>query len=149
MTRVNQCILIRGPMDRVFDLVTTARYWPDWHPATLGVSGVVETPMQLGDSIHERARIGGTVGENDWVVVEHVHPSRVVLRMPGTRLGDLQIVYRFAPRGDGVEFTRELEFDLTNLPPNVDKSAIEQQMEADSAEALRRLKNLIERFRDQ
>jgi hypothetical protein len=144
--RISQFILIRGPMDRVFDLVTTARYWPEWHPATLSVGGAVETPMQLGDSIHERARIGGTIGENDWAVVEHARPSRVVLRMPGTRLGDLEIVYRFAARGDAVEFTRELEFDLANLPANVDKRAIERQMETDSAEALRRLKSLIERL---
>ena len=102
--------------------------------------------MQLGDSIHERARIGGTIGENDWTVVEYTRPSRVVLRMPGTRLGDLEIVYRFAPRGDTVEFTRELQFDLTNLPPNMDQRAIEQQMKTDSAEALRRLRDMVERL---
>ena len=146
MNRVTQSIIVRGPLDRVFDLVTTARYWPDWHPATLGVGGAVETPMQLGDLIHERVRIGGTIGENDWIVVEHAHPCRVVLRMPSTRLGNLEIVYRFAPRGDAVEFTRELEFDLMSLPPSMDKPAIEQQMNTDSAEGLRRLKDLVERL---
>ena len=133
-------------MERIFDLVTTARYWPDWHPATLGVSGAVETPMKLGDSIHERARIGGAIGENVWTVVEYVCPSRVVLRMPGTRLGDLEIVYQFAARDDAVEFTRELAFDLANLPPSVDRNAIERQLKTDSAEALRRLKDLVERM---
>ena len=146
MSRVTQSILVRGPMNPVFDLVTTARYWPDWHPATLAVSGAVETPMQLGDCIHERARIGGAIAENDWAVVEYLRPSRVVLRMPGTRLGDLEIVYCFALRGDAVEFTRELEFDLANLPPNMDRRVIEQQMENDSAEALERLKGLVERL---
>lgn len=146
MGRVAGSILVHGPIDRVFDLVTTARYWPDWHPATLGVSGAVETPMRLGDSIHERARIGGVIGENDWTVVECVRPSRIVLRMPGTRLGDLEIVYRFSPWGDAIEITRELEFDLANLPPSMDKRMIEQQMNTDSAEAVQRLRDLVERL---
>jgi hypothetical protein len=102
--------------------------------------------MRLGDSIHERARIGGLIGENDWTVVECARPSRVVLRIPGTRLGGLEIVYRFEPRGDAVEFTRELEFDLANLPPNMDRRAIERQMSTDSLEALQRLKILVERL---
>jgi hypothetical protein len=91
------------------------------------------------------ARIGGGVGENDWTVVEHERPRRVVLWMPGTRLGDLQITYLFEPSGAQVEFTRELQFDLSNLPATIDRNAVERQMSADSAEGLRRLRVLVER----
>jgi len=48
MTRAANQVTIGGPPERVFDLVTTARYWPDWHPATLAVGGVTERPMALG-----------------------------------------------------------------------------------------------------
>ena len=98
MSSISNTIVIRCPIERVFDLVTTAQYWPQWHPATVGVSGAIEQPMQRGDKIRERARIGGAVAENEWTVVEHERPRRVVLQMPGTRLGDLRITYRCEPR---------------------------------------------------
>jgi hypothetical protein len=145
MSVVVNRIEIAGTLNRVFDFVTTAKYWPQWHPATIAVSGAVDSPVTLGDVIRERARIGGGVGENDWTVVEHERPRRVVLWMPGTRLGDLQITYLFEPSGAQVEFTRELQFDLSNLPATIDRNAVERQMSSDSAEGLRRLRVLVER----
>jgi hypothetical protein len=47
-------VTINGTSKAVFDLITTARLWPQWHPATKGVGGVVERPYGLGDLIHER-----------------------------------------------------------------------------------------------
>lgn len=144
--RVTKNILLRGNANRIFDLVTTAKYWTQWHPATVGVSGAIEHPMQLGDKIRERARIAGIEAEGDWTVAELERPTRVVLKMLGTRLGDLQISYRFVPRGEDVEFTRELEFDASKLPALIPASLVERQMDSDSAEALKRLKALIERI---
>src|SRR5262245_8578270 len=59
MPRVVNSVRIDGAVEQVFDLVTTTKYWPQWHPATVGVGGVTERPIALGDVIHERARIGG------------------------------------------------------------------------------------------
>src|SRR5574341_2085247 len=114
--RVTKAILIQGPIERIFDIVTTAKHWPQGHPATISVSGAIAQPMQRGDKIRERARIGGIIAENEWNVTEQKRPSRVVLKMPGTRLGDLRIAYQFRTRGENVEFVRELEFDLRKLP---------------------------------
>lgn len=144
--RVTKSTLIRGKADWVFDRVTTAKYWPQWHPATISVSGAIEQPMRLGDQIRERARIAGMEAEGDWTVAELERPTRVVLKMLGTRLGDLQISYHFAPRGEDVEFTRELEFDASKLPAMIPASMVERQMNSDSEEALKRLKPLIERM---
>ena len=54
MTAVVNTVTINGAPKAVFDLITTARLWPQWHPATKGVGGVVERPYGLGDMIHER-----------------------------------------------------------------------------------------------
>ncbi len=143
---VTKSILIRGNAERIFDMVTTAKYWPQWHPATVGVSGAIEQPMQRGDKIRERARIAGVEAEGDWTVADLERPTRVVLKMAGTRLGDLQIAYRFAPRGEDVEFTRELEFDSSKLPAMIPASLVERQMDSDSEQALKRLKDLVERI---
>jgi len=144
--RVTKNILIRGNANRIFDLVTTAKYWTQWHPATVSVSGAIDQPMQLGDKIRERARIAGMEAEGDWTVAELERPTRVVLKMLATRLGDLQITYRFATRGDEIEFTRELEFDASKLPAMIPASLVEKQMDSDSEEALKKLKALIERL---
>ena len=143
MSQVTTKISIHGTPERVFDLVTTAKYWPQWHPATVAVSGQIEHPMQMGDVIRERARIGGVEGEGDWKVVEHERPRRVVMRVPGTQVGDVQITYGFVTHGDEVEFTRSLEFDVSLLPENL-RPVVERQMETDSAAGLRRLKELVE-----
>ncbi len=141
--RVKKTAVIRGPIESVFDIVTTAKYWTQWHPATISVSGATAQPMQRGDKIRERARIGGMIAENEWKVTERKRPSRVVLKMPGTRLGDLKIGYRFQARGEEVEFTRELEFDLSKLP-ELTRSEIERQMDSDSELGMTRLKALVE-----
>jgi hypothetical protein len=31
------------PIDAVFDVVTTARYWTEWHPATRGIEATSTT----------------------------------------------------------------------------------------------------------
>jgi hypothetical protein len=64
--------------------------------------------MRKGDVIHEKARIGGMQAENDWTVTEWENLQRVVLSMPGTRLGDLRITYEFTQIPGGVEFYANL-----------------------------------------
>jgi hypothetical protein len=145
MSRVSNSIVIRGDDARVFDLVTTAKYWPEWHPATVSVGGQTDRPMQLGDVIRERARIGGLEGEGDWRVVEYERPRRVVLRVAGTQFGDVQIIYGFQAEAGEVQFTRTLEFDVSNLPENA-RRAVEQQMQMDSDVGVGRLKQLVERM---
>ena len=58
MAVVTTSIHIQGQANAVFDLMTTARFWPQLHPATTAVGGVTERPFQLGDVVHERAQIG-------------------------------------------------------------------------------------------
>ncbi len=40
MSVVVNRIEIAGTLDRVFELVTTAKYWPQWHPATIDRNAV-------------------------------------------------------------------------------------------------------------
>ena len=38
-------VAIAGAPAAVCDLITTARFWPQWHPATTAVGGVTERPL--------------------------------------------------------------------------------------------------------
>jgi uncharacterized protein YndB with AHSA1/START domain len=112
MTTVVNTVAIDGAPKAVFDLITTARLWPQWHPATKAVGGVVERPYGLGDLIHERGRIGELNFETTWKVAEHVRPSRIVLQ---SIKGPTRITYTFVADKGSTRFTRKLEYDAKSF----------------------------------
>ena len=143
MALVENEILIDGPTDKVFDAVTTTETWPRWHPATIAVGGVTDRPIQLGDRIYEKARIGNQEYEGEWTVVEHVRPSRVVIQVMGM---DTRISYTFtAIDPSKTRFVRGLEFDPVAFAGSAANApAVEKLMYEQSQTALQNLKNLVE-----
>lgn len=141
-TRVVNEVRIDGALEPVFDIVTTTRYWTEWHPATIGVDGVVDRPIAPGDMIRERARIGQRVYEGNWQVTEHVRPTRV--HMLGEN-GRIQIGYTFGKDGGATLFRRELEYEADDFRESVaDPVRLEELMHAQSEAALGKLKRLVE-----
>jgi hypothetical protein len=142
MASVVNTISIEGPAGSVFDLVTSARFWPRWHPASRAVAGVTERPYQLGDVIHEQVHAAGNDFRFLWKVAEHVRPSRVVLQEQNS---PTRITYSFEARGGEVVFRREVFYDEAlvrqALPEIGDLGGL---MHAQSEEGLRRLKELVE-----
>ncbi len=142
MTQVINTIQISGPLEAVFDLVTTTRFWPQWHPATVGVGGVSEKPFGLGDLIRERAQIGPQTYEGTWTVIEYTRPTRVVLQGESRRI---QITYSFQVVNGATEFKRELGFYSEDFSDSLaDPSALEKLMYHQSEQALQKLKGLVE-----
>jgi len=142
LTEVANSIAIDGPIESVFDLVTTTRYWPEWHPATEAVSGQTERPLALADQVTERAVIGGRVHEGTWTVTEHSRPSHVVLQIEG---GRIQITYRFTAAERATDLRRELRYRPQDFAGGADDpGGLEQRMRAQSQLALERLKPQVE-----
>jgi hypothetical protein len=142
MATVINTILIQGAVAAVFDLVTTTRFWTQWHPATIGVGGVTERPFQLGDQIRERAQIGAHTYEGIWTVIDHERPLRARLRAGS---GRIHIGYTFAQAGEEVRLTRTLEFFAEDFRASVsDISKIEPLMDSQSEQALHKIKALVE-----
>ena len=142
MAIIINSVRIGGPIEPIFDLVTTTRFWPQWHPATTEVSGVTERPVLSGDVVRERAQIGAKVYEGNWTVVEHQRPSRVVLRGES---GRVQITYLFQAHGTATEFRRVLEYRAEDFSAGVDDpEALQKLMHQQSEEALHKLKQLVE-----
>jgi uncharacterized protein YndB with AHSA1/START domain len=137
-------VTINGAAAPVFDLVTTARFWPQWHPASQAVGGVTQRPFQLGDRIHERGQIASMDFQVTWKVVKHVRPNRIVLECdtPPAR-----ITYAFQTRGAGIELRRELEYDpATFRATGPEEGKMAKLMHAQSEEALGRLRALVEKI---
>lgn len=105
---MNNQVRIDGPLEAVFDLVTSARLWPEWHPASRAVAGVTERPYRLNDIIHEQVAIGNEILDFRWRVAEHVRPSRVVLQAENRHA---RITYSLKRDGAAVLFTRVLKYD--------------------------------------
>jgi len=144
MTQVSNTIQIHGPLAAVFDLVTTTRFWPQWHPATIGVGGVTERPFQLGDKIRERARIGAQTYEGSWTVIEHVRPIQVVL---ASGSGRNRIRYSFEQVGEVVHYRRALEYHPEDFAASVaDPALLETLMFTQSEQALQKVKALVEQI---
>ena len=142
MAQVVNAVQINGLLGPVFDLVTSTRSWPQWHPATIGVGGVTERPVALGDKIRERANIGGRPYEGNWTVIEHVRPERVVLLMQS---GRIKISYSFQTVGQATELKRELEFypeDFSHIV--TDPELLAKFMHGQSEQGLQKLKQVVE-----
>lgn len=144
MEQIRSSAWIEGSPEQIFDIITTARYWPQWHPATIGVGGVTERPFVASDQVIERARIGDHVYEGTWTVVEHQRPSHATLRGSS---GRITISYRLEPSAAGAQFQRELSYipeDFRATSP--DPAQLAQIMQQQSDLATSRLALLIEQL---
>ena len=138
MPLVSHHFVVGRPVGAVFDVVTTARFWPEWHPATRGVEGDIGHPARLGDQIIEHVTIAGIHGSGTWTVVEHERPHRLALETD-LDFGHLRISYQLtAVDGGRTRFQRDLDFP--ELGPQVSAA-----MQAQSAEGITSLARLVQR----
>jgi uncharacterized protein YndB with AHSA1/START domain len=144
MTSVVNTVTITGAPEAVFDLITTARFWPQWHPASMAVGGVTERPYGLDDRIHERGRIRDQDFQITWQVVEHVRPSRVVLQ---SGRSPARITYSFQGRDGATVFTRKLEYKMENFTAvAATPDEVDRLMRVQSEQAVNELKALVEKI---
>jgi polyketide cyclase/dehydrase/lipid transport protein len=98
-------VLINGPQEKVFDVVTTTGLWPQWADLARAVAGVTERPFQLGDPIYEFCRTPTGPQEIMWHITEHDRPHHAKLEAEdGTT-----ITYTFIGKGDNTIYRREFE----------------------------------------
>jgi hypothetical protein len=138
MPSVSHYFVVDRPVGAVFDIVTTARFWTEWHPATRGVEGDVDHPARLGDQITEHVTIAGVQGTGTWTVVERDPPYHLALEA-SLAFGRLRISYQLSQTASGgTRLQRDL--DYPELGPQVSAA-----MEAQSADGAAALARLVER----
>jgi hypothetical protein len=138
MPRVSHHFVVDRPIAAVFAVVSTARYWPEWHRATRSVEGDIDHPARLGDRITEHGTITGAEDSGTWAVTEHTPPHHLALEAEFA-IGRLRIAYAFTVVPDvGTRFQRDLDFP--ELGPKV-----YAEMEAHSEQGVNRLARLVER----
>ena len=145
MTRIYNSIQINRPIDQVFDFITTPANWPEWHPASVSVTENADHSLQTGEEVTENFSVAGYRGEAKWWVRERNAPYRWIIDGTGKKGGGATITYNLTSHSEGTTFERELVYTTPNaLFALFDWLILRRRMRTDSAEALQRLKRLLE-----
>ena len=145
MTRIVTAVVIGAPIEQVFAFATTPANWPRWHPASKAVTGAVDHSLGPGEQLVEEIQMTGYRGRASWVARERAAPSRWVIEGEGSTGGHARLTYRLCAQPDGTRFERELVYRMPNAwYALLDMLFIRRRMVAQSAEALRRLNDLLE-----
>lgn len=145
VTRITNTVVIQRPPQAVFDYVTTPANWPKWHPASLGVSGATDHPLQLGEQTTEDFLVAGRRGQALWTVIDREAPQfwRIEATVEGRRAAS--VTYTLRPSGEGTRFERELIYPSRNLLfALLNSLSLREQVQAESTTAVERLKQRLE-----
>jgi len=140
--QVRSTIFIDKPVEQVFDFVTTPANWPRWHPASLSVTGATDHSLEPGEQVTEEFQMFGRKMSIVWTVRQRQFPRRWVIEGVGSGDGLTTISYTLAPQGSGTAYEREL-VSTAPIPAEM-QAQVQAHMEAESAEALRRIKAHLE-----
>jgi uncharacterized protein YndB with AHSA1/START domain len=138
-------VVIRAPIEEVFVFATTPASWPQWHPASKAARGAVDHSLEPGKRLVEEIATSGYRGQVTWVVREREPPRRWVIEGEGGTGGHALLTYNLTGQPGGTRFERELVYRMPNAwYALLDILFIRRRMAAQSEEALRRLKALLE-----
>lgn len=135
-------IEINGPVQAVFDLVTQARFWPEWHVLTRAVTGTTQRPFRPGDKFTEFIRTPEGTQELTWHVVDFEEGKRVTIGQEGN---PNTISYRFSATPNGTLFSRTVDSPEGSQVKSAaaSRAAVTHDTETHSINAL---KALVERI---
>ena len=134
-------VFINRPIEEVFTFATTPKNWPRYHPNSLGVSGVTERSVQVGDVTRERASLMGRIGEGDWEVIRREEPHTVVWTIDNPNF-KAHLMYGFEAKEGGTQFTRTLSYSVPFEGDTLQQ--FEQYMYGESEKAVQNLKRVME-----
>lgn len=147
MTRIYSATHIDRPIDQVFEYVSTPGNWPRWHPSSLGVSGATDHSLLIGEQVTEEFLVAGRRGHAVWTVTKREAPRLWVIegQITGRDSGGT-VSYTLTPQDGGTFFEREFVYPTRGLLFTLlNWLFIRRRVQGESAEAVRRLKAVLER----
>ena len=145
MTRFYTTVDLLRPVHEVFDFVTIPGNWPQWHPSSLGVSGEADHSLEVGEQVTEAFRVAGRRGSAVWTCLEREAPRHWVIEGQVEEGGAGTITYTLTPHNGGTRFERTFVYALPNrLWEVLNRLFLRRRIAAESDEALRRLKHVLE-----
>jgi uncharacterized protein YndB with AHSA1/START domain len=135
-----------APIERVFELGTDFKRYPEWNVTYREIKEIAPEPVRVGTRIHLAATTLGQTREG-WDEVVEFDPPRL-LKVTGTR-GDqtkVTIIDRATPVPNGTDMVIEVEYELGRdiLSKVTDKLFVEKAIERDLKHSLENFKALVE-----
>src|SRR5262249_31532370 len=131
--------------EEVFDFLTTPANWPRWHPSSVKVRGAADHPLAVGEQVTEDFHVAGQYGTAVWTVREREAPRRWVIDGAAGNGDPAPTPHTRTPQQGGTLVERELVFtQLPAAPAAEAREGFRRTGEAESAEALRRVKGVLE-----
>ena len=147
MTHVVSRTCIRRSPVQIFDFATTPAHWARWLLSE-EVSGAVDHPLQAGEQVTEELLISRRRSTEAWTVIECEPPRRWAIAGILNGMGHVVVRYELTPRPDGTMFERDFAYAMPRGAYRLlDRQLVRPQIEADSALALQRLRELLEASR--
>ena len=146
MTHIRMSGHYDAPIDRVFELATDFRRYPEWNVSYIEVKDVAGPPRQVGTKITSSMRVLGRVSDGTGEVFE-IDPPRL-LKMGGTRPDGAKLfsTYRFTPKDSGTDWEFEIEYELPAgiVGQIADKLFVERAVERDVRHSIENFTALVE-----
>lgn len=107
--KFTHAVVVAATPHEVFDFVTNASQWWNWHPATRSVRDTPSRPLGLGETATERIHAGFREFDAVWTVTACERPKLWRIET-STAYGASAVTYRLEPLGGGCRFERTCEF---------------------------------------
>ncbi len=145
-THIHTVAEFARPPSEVFEYVTTPGNWPKWHPSSLAVRGSIDHSLETGEQVTEDFLVAGRRGQVVWTVIDRQPDRRWVIEGQVAGGGRGTVRYTLTPTDSGTRFERDFDYSFNNLLLMIlDQIQIRARVDAESTEALRRLKGDLER----
>jgi uncharacterized membrane protein len=134
------------PIERVFELATDYKRYPEWSVSYAEVDKISGPPEQVGTKFHTFMKVLGRRIEGSMEVVEVEKPRLLKLSGTGIEGGKLTMLYRLMPAGTGTDFEIEADYELPAkiLGQIADKLFVERSVERDLRHSIENFKELVE-----
>lgn len=138
-------VIARAPAE-VFDFVASPANWPRWHPSSIAVSGALDHPLQVGEQVIEDYIVAGRRGRATWTVTDSDAPRRWRIDGHSEGGGRAWITYTLTEQAGMTRFERTMLYRMPNLlAAMLDPLLTRDKIAAESAQAVRQLKEVLER----
>ena len=146
MTHVRTSAHLDAPIDRVFELATDFRRYPEWNVNYVEVTEVVGPAHKVGTRIVATMKLLDRKLEGWAEIVEIDQPTFLKLSGTSKEGGKLTVEYRFTPVGLTTDVVAEIEYELPAGPFGkvLDRLFIERTVERDLRHSMENFKALVE-----
>jgi uncharacterized membrane protein len=146
MTQVRISAHLEAPIDRVFELATDFKRYPEWNVNYVEVPKVLGPTQQLGTRIETTTKLLDRTLTGWSEITEIDQPRQLQLSGVSREGGRLTVEYRFTPIGLTTDAEVQIEYELPAGPFGkvVDRLFIERAVERDLHHSMENFKALVE-----